>query len=252
MLENPNVQMALLDGDSRFHLIINVLIVVAIALVSYFIVRRFLIQFAKLLAPKLGRFLGELANDPVLFSRVALFIPAVIIHQGVYLIEEISAPLGALVQRLIAIATIILGLGIANRLMLRGNEVYTRYPIARSRPIKGFLQVVTIILYAIGCIVIIATALDKSPLVFLSGLGAMTAILLVVFRDTLLSIVAGVQLIFNDLIRVGDWIEMPQFGADGDVIDIALHVVRVQNRDKSISVIPTHKFLDGSFKNWRG
>src|SRR5690606_21303138 len=84
------------------------------------------------------------------------------------------------------------------------------------------------------------------------GLGAMMAIVLLIFRDTLLSLVASVQLTNNDLIRVGDWIEMPQFGADGDVVDIALHTVKVQNWDRTITVIPTHKFLDNSFKNWRG
>jgi miniconductance mechanosensitive channel len=88
--------------------------------------------------------------------------------------------------------------------------------------------------------------------IFLSGLGAMTAVLLLIFRDTLLSLVAGVQITTNDLLRVGDWIEMPQFAADGDVVDIALNSVTVQNWDRTLSVIPTHKFLEHSFKNWRG
>jgi miniconductance mechanosensitive channel len=94
--------------------------------------------------------------------------------------------------------------------------------------------------------------MDRSPWIFLSGLGAMTAVLLLVFRDTILSLVASIQIATNDIIQVGDWVEMPQAGVDGDVIEVALHTVKVQNWDKTISTIPTHKFIDESFKNWRG
>src|SRR5690606_21205203 len=132
------------------------------------------------------------------------------------------------------------------------NEIYNSFEMARNRPIKGIIQIINLLLYAMALILIIAIILDRSPWFFLSGLGAMTAILLLVFRDTILSLVAGVQLTTNSLIRIGDWIEMPQFAADGDVVDIALHAVRVQNWDKTITVIPTHKFLEHSFKNWRG
>jgi miniconductance mechanosensitive channel len=100
--------------------------------------------------------------------------------------------------------------------------------------------------------VVVAALLDQSPFLFLSGIGAMTAVLLLVFRDTLLSLVAGIQLTNTDLVRVGDWIEMPKYGADGDVIDIALYTIKVQNWDKTITSIPTHKLIDDSFKNWRG
>jgi miniconductance mechanosensitive channel len=94
--------------------------------------------------------------------------------------------------------------------------------------------------------------MDRSPVIFLSGLGAMTAVLLLVFRDTILSLVAGVQMTTNDLIRVGDWIEMPQFQADGDVVAINLNSITVQNWDRTLTVIPAHKFLEHSFRNWRG
>jgi miniconductance mechanosensitive channel len=94
--------------------------------------------------------------------------------------------------------------------------------------------------------------MDRSPWIFLSGLGAMTAVLLIVFKDTLLSLVASVQIGNNDLLHVGDWVEMPDYGADGDVIDVALHTVKIQNWDKTITTVPTHAFITGSFKNWRG
>ena len=103
-----------------------------------------------------------------------------------------------------------------------------------------------------GGVMVIAAVLNKSPLLLLSGFGAMTAILLLVFRDTILSLVASVQLTAQDMVRVGDWIEMPQFGADGDVIDVQLHTVKVQNWDKTITTIPTHRLISESFRNWRG
>lgn len=111
---------------------------------------------------------------------------------------------------------------------------------------------VTIFLYIAAGIVAVAILADRSPVFFLSGLGALTAVLMLVFRDTILSLVASVQIMSNDMIRIGDWVEMPQAHADGDVIDIALHTVKIQNWDKTISAVPTHKFISESFKNWRG
>jgi len=108
------------------------------------------------------------------------------------------------------------------------------------------------ILYIFGAIIIVATLIDRSPLLLLSGLGAMSAVILLVYKDTLLSFVASVQLTSNDMLRVGDWIEMPQVGADGDVVDITLHTVKVQNFDKTIVSIPTWRMMSESFKNWRG
>jgi miniconductance mechanosensitive channel len=107
-------------------------------------------------------------------------------------------------------------------------------------------------MFVLGAVVILATLMNRSPLIFLSGIGAMTAVLLLVFKDTLLSLVASVQLTSNDMVRMGDWIEMPKYHADGDVIDMALHTVKIQNWDKTITTVPTSKFIEDSFKNWRG
>src|SRR5690606_14378628 len=111
---------------------------------------------------------------------------------------------------------------------------------------------VQIVIYAIATILVIATLIDRSPLILLSGLGAMAAVLMLIFQDSLLSLVASVQISSSDIIRVGDWVEMPALNADGDVIDIALHTVKVQNWDKTITSIPTKRFISDSFKNWRG
>jgi miniconductance mechanosensitive channel len=132
------------------------------------------------------------------------------------------------------------------------NQIYESFPVSRDRPLKGFVQVVQIAVYVLGGVLIIAAVLDRSPLLLLSGFGAMTAILLLIFKDTILSLVASVQLTAQDMVRVGDWIEMPQFGADGDVVDVQLHTVKVQNWDKTITTIPTHRLISESFRNWRG
>ncbi len=122
--------------------------------------------------------------------------------------------------------------------------------LARHRPIKGFVQLAQIAVYVLGAIVVIGMLIDRSPVILLSGLGAMTAVLLLIFKDTLLSVVASIQLTGQDLVRVGDWIEVPQFGADGAVVDVALYTVTVQNWDKTITTIPTHRMISDSFKNW--
>jgi len=121
-----------------------------------------------------------------------------------------------------------------------------------TRSIKSYVQLGKLALALIGAIVIVAVLIDRSPLILLSGLGAMSAVLMLVFKDTILSFTAGVQLSSNDMLRVGDWIEMPQMGADGAVIDIALHTVKVQNWDKTITTIPTWRLMSESYRNWRG
>ncbi|MDX1482753.1 MAG: mechanosensitive ion channel, partial [Woeseiaceae bacterium] len=133
-----------------------------------------------------------------------------------------------------------------------GNAITDRPEMARSRPLTGFVQRLQIVVWIYGGDMIIAALLDRSPLLLLSGFGAMTAILILVFKDTILSLVASVQLTAQDMVRVGDWIEMPQFGADGDVIDVQLHTIKVQNWDRTITTIPTHKLISDSFRNWRG
>ena len=130
--------------------------------------------------------------------------------------------------------------------------MHLRSSFSKKISIKSYIQVAKLLVNIFGFIVVIAILTGRSPVYFLSGLGALTAVLLLVFKDTILSLVSSVQISSNDLFKVGDWIEAPQFGADGDVIDIALHSIKIQNWDKTISIIPTNKLLDSSFKNWRG
>jgi miniconductance mechanosensitive channel len=186
------------------------------------------------------------------FGRLAQVVPALIVFVGLPFVPGLPEGV-AQVLRNVAMGYMVLMLTLALTAMLSAaSTIYAASPLAKARPLKGFVQLVQIVVWILGGVLIVATVLDRSPLLLLSGFGAMTAILLLVFKDTILSLVASVQLTAQDMVRVGDWIEMPQFGADGDVVDVQLHTVKVQNWDKTITTIPTHRLITDSFKNWRG
>lgn len=185
--------------------------------------------------------------------RLAHIAPALAVHYGISFVSGL--PDGAvLLVRNIAGAYVVLTLALAFvGLIDAAGELYEkRDPArARARPIKGYLQLVKIVVFAFTAVLILAALFNRDPLLLLSGLGAMTAVLLLVFKDTILSLVASVQLSTQDMLRVGDWIEMPQLNADGFAIDISLHTVKVQNWDRTITTVPTWRLINESFKNWR-
>ncbi|MEW6764863.1 MAG: mechanosensitive ion channel domain-containing protein [Pseudomonadota bacterium] len=186
------------------------------------------------------------------FMRASWLVPLVLFYEGLRIVPALPEPFIDFLARLtLAILTLVVVRTFAAALKAL-NAIYDASPMARNRPITSYVQVVNIVAHLFAVIVMISVLIGKSPWLFISGLGAAMAVILLVFRDTLLSLVAGIQLTTNNLIHIGDWIEMPQFGADGDVVDISLHAIRVRNWDKTITVIPTHKFLDHAFKNWRG
>lgn len=131
-------------------------------------------------------------------------------------------------------------------------EIYRKLPISKGREIKGFVQVLKIIIYAVGIIMIISIFSEETPKALFGGLGAMAAVIMLVFKDTILGFVASVQLSANNMVNLGDWISMPKYNADGDVIDIGLNTVKVQNWDKTIATIPTYALVSESFNNWKG
>ncbi len=186
-----------------------------------------------------------------LIERLATIVPAFVIFVGIRLVPGLPDVIVTVVRN-VANAFIILMVVMALAAALNiADTLYHRRPEARLKPIKGYLQVVTIAIYVIAALLMIATLVDRSPLILLSGLGAMAAVLILVFQDTLLSLVAGIQISSTDMVRVGDWIEMPGLDANGDVIEIALHTVKVQNFDKTVTTIPIRKLVTDSFKNWR-
>jgi miniconductance mechanosensitive channel len=184
--------------------------------------------------------------------RLANVVPALVIYAGVVAIPDLP-PVFVTVVRALCQAWIVLtvALSVAKALDVL-NRSYEQRPGARERPIKGYLQVAKIVVFVLAGISIFATLVGAQFVHVLTGLGAMTAVTMLIFQDTILSFVASVQIGSDGRVRVGDWIEMPSQNADGDVIDIALHTITVQNWDKTITTVPTKKLISDSFKNWRG
>ena len=194
----------------------------------------------------------DVLHEHKVFERLSHLVGVLVVYYGVQFLPSLSPAFQLFVSRAAVAVMVLIGLLAAGAFLSAISDMYSETPTARSRPIKGYVQVAKIIMYVLGGVVIIATLLGRSPLLLLSGFGAMTAVLLLVFRDTILSFVASITLSSYDLVREGDWIELPGYGADGDVIDISLHTIKVQNWDKTIVTVPTHKLIEGSFKNWRG
>lgn len=231
-------------------MLIGLCLLVLVALIADFVVRRVLTRLILKVVGRAAQDLDVLLKPVVRsFTRV---VPAIIIYRGIGGVPHLSPGVVTLVQNVAGafmIVAVAVGIGAA---LDMANAIYARSPRAHRRSIKGYLQVLKIVIYAVATILVIAALIDRSPLLLLSGLGALAAVLMLVFKDTILSLVASVQLNSNDMLRVGDWIEMPQVNADGDVIDIALHTVKVQNWDKTVTTIPTWRMINESYKNWRG
>ena len=182
------------------------------------------------------------------FNRLIYLIPLLILYN----LEGIFSQYSIIIHRILNSIFVLIILICINVLLSALGDVYDRSRFSRRIHIKGYLQVVKLILFIVGILGIITILTGQSPVYLLSGIGALTAVLMLVFKDTILSFVATIQINSNDLFKIGDWVDAPQFGADGDVVDIALHTVKIQNWDKTITTIPTHKLIDSSFKNWRG
>ncbi len=222
------------------------------ALVAHFLFKAIVVRGVHALAKKSMVTWDDVLIEHNVIGRLAQIVPGTVIYSGISFVPGLPESLVQLTRNVAAGYMVLMVTLALSALLSAGNTIYSRMPVAKSRPLKGFVQLLQIAVWVFGAVMIVAAVLDRSPLLLLSGLGAMTAILLLVFKDTILSLVASVQLTAQDMVRVGDWIEMPQFGADGDVIDVQLHTVKVQNWDKTITTIPTHQLITTSFKNWRG
>lgn len=182
------------------------------------------------------------------FQKLSHIVPALII----YYFASVFPSYQIWIEKAAVVYIMVVMILVLDSFLNAVNAIYQTFEVSKIKPIKGYLQVVKIFIFIIGGILIIANLIGQSPLILLSGIGALSAVLMLVFRDSLLGLVAGVQLTTNDMVRVGDWIEMPKYGADGDVIDISLNTVKVMNFDKTIMTIPSYALISDSFRNWRG
>jgi len=241
-----------LDDHPLMQASLSLLLLLATALVLGRLVRAALLYTVKMLARQHAlNWLTDLRHNKV-FHRLAQMTPSLVVQFGLVLVPELSTSARHFIGNLALSFTIVFLLLAMGALLNALIDIYARTEHARTRSIKGYVQLARMVLYIFGAIIVVATLIDRSPLLLLSGLGAMSAVILLVYKDTLLSFVASVQLTSNDMLHVGDWIEMPQVGADGDVVDITLHTVKVQNFDKTIVSIPTWRLMSESFRNYRG
>lgn len=226
--------------------LIGLLLLALAALAVNFLLKKVILRAA---APFLDK---QTDTSDKAAAWLATVIPLLIVSRGIDFVPNLQETVRVVIANLAqGLITLSIAMAIVKALTYV-NEVYERRPISKNRPIKGYLQVLKIVVLCGAAIIIISVLIGESPLILLSGLGAMAAVVLLVFKDTILSLVASVQLSSNDMLRVGDWIQMPSMNADGDVIDIALHTVKVQNFDKTITTIPTHRLISDAFINWRG
>ena len=185
------------------------------------------------------------------FTRLSWFVPIVILYMAQDFLLPTEIAITAFARRVLLCVFVVASVRCIVSLFNSINDIYTARK-SGGTPIRGYIDAAKIITYVLGAIFILAILTNRSPWGLLSVLGGLTAVTMLVFKDTILGFVASIQLSGTDMVRIGDWIEMPSHGADGDVIDISIHCVKVQNWDKTISTIPTYALVSNAFKNWRG
>jgi len=190
--------------------------------------------------------------EHLFFKRLAYLVPTVAVYLACDLIYPSESPSGILLKRITLIFFVIISVRVLDAFLQAAHDIYRTHGATKTKPIRGYIQAVTIVVYIMAGIFIVAIATNQSPWGILTVFGGLTAVLILVFKDTLLGFVASIQLSANDMVRVGDWIEMPKYGADGDVVDVSINTIKVRNWDKTIATIPTYALVSDSFKNWRG
>jgi miniconductance mechanosensitive channel len=226
------------------------------SVICYYVTRSIMLMIVSRLARKEGRKWLIAAERHRVFHRLAPLVPAAIIYASAPLLSGLSFPVIPALGHPLAIlaACYMVYTLVRAALALRDSidERYSHFPSASERPIKSFLQIATIVVYLVALIAVVSLLLERSPVYLLTGLSAVTALLIIIFRDSLLGFVASIQLAAYDMLRVGDWIEVPGFVADGIVIDIALNTIKVRNFDNTVVMLPSQLLLTNSVKNWRG
>ncbi|OFX16402.1 MAG: mechanosensitive ion channel protein MscS [Bacteroidetes bacterium GWA2_31_9] len=222
------------------------------AIILNFLTKTIIVSVISRFIKKSTNKLDDILLEKKVFHRLSHFVPALLIYYFsdvvFYDYHQFILP----VHKFTYIYMIIVGAKVINAFLKALNEIYNTLTISKNHPIKSYIQVVQIIIYLFVSILILSLLLGKSPVYLITGMGAITAVMLLVFKDPLLGLVSGIQLSSNDMIRIGDWISMPSKNADGLVTEISLITVKVQNWDKTISTIPTYSLISESFSNWRG
>lgn len=186
------------------------------------------------------------------FAKLPLIIPAIYVTGALPLIFSDYPTWIPTIETLTTVYITLVVIRIISSAISASNVYYSTSTRYKDRPIASFTQLAKIVVWVIGVIFMLSILIDQNPLALFGALGAVSAVILLIFKDTLLGFIASIQLTINDMVRIGDWVSVPKYGADGDVIGIYLTTIKVSNWDKTISTVPTYSFVSDSFKNWRG
>jgi len=233
-------------------LVILLFILFIFSYVTNLIVKKIFIRSIRSVIKKTKTVWDDALVENKVFTTLSHIAPAVVIYLTTpYIFEDFSGAIPYILRVVNAYISIVLIIVIINFLNTL-KYYFESTKLFKNNPLDSYFQLVKIAIYIIGGIIILSFLLNKSPLYFFSALGAMTVVLLLIFKDTLMGFVASIQLSANDMVHIGDWVSMPKYGADGDVIEMNLTTIKIQNWDKTITTIPTYAFISESFKNWRG
>ena len=243
-----------LDGQTVMLLttVIRVLLVLVVAAIADLLAKRIVVRGLETLFTGSASAWDDIIVKRRLLHRLSHLAPALVIYLVAPPVLEGYDLAIVIVRRIALIYMIAVTLLAIDRLLNAMVDILRSSSFGRDLPVKSVIQVLKLILYIIAAIAVVSLIIGRSPSLLLGGLGAMTAVLMLVFKDPILGLVAGIQLSTNRMLARGDWIEMPKYGADGDVLEVALTTVKVQNWDKTITTIPTYALITESFKNWRG
>lgn len=230
-----------------------IVLVIALAWLADFLVKRVLVSIVSKTVQKTKNQWDDVLLKRRIFQRIAHWAPALIIYYSAHLIfSEISPQLVPFIQAIVKIYMLIILMLVVDGVLESAHDIYNKLPMASNRPIKGYIQLVKILFYFVGALFIVSIILNKDISKLIAGLGAMAAVLMLIFKDTILGLVASVQLSANNMVKPGDWVVLPKFGADGTVLEITLNTVKIQNWDKTITTVPTYAMVSESFSNWKG
>ena len=194
----------------------------------------------------------DVLTERRVFHRLARIAPALVVYFFAPAVLGADSSATRLVTAGCLLYSVVVVVSVLDGLLNATVDIVRAFPVGRRLPLTSFAQVAKLVLYGVAFIVALSVIIGESPALLFSGLGVMTTVLMLVFKDPILGFVAGIQLSANQMVTRGDWIEMPKYGADGDVLEVALTTVKVQNFDKTITTVPTYALISESFKNWRG
>ena len=233
-----------IDLNPGLALLATIVLSIVVYLIGRFIVGRALVYLAERTETKYDDIIVEHLKP----FRVAWIAPLAII----YAFADLAPDFQVIIEKISLLLILWITALTFNSLLNATNKIYESNPSYNGVAIQGYLDLVKLLILIIAIIISISLATGQSPIVLLTGIGAATAVLLLIFQNTILSIVASIQIAANDLLKEGDWVEVPSYNADGDVQNISLHTIKIQNFNNTISIIPTHKILDVAYINWRG